>query len=168
MTVKHMKDLDLKGQYVLIRQDLNVPIQDGEITSDVRIRASLPTIKHALEQNAKVMVMSHLGRPTEGQYEDKYSLAPVAAKLTELLSIDVPLVKEWQDGITMEDGELVLIENVRFNEGEKGDSEDLAKAYASLCDVFVMDAFGTAHRTVWQNLLPWHALGHCCPESYRP
>jgi len=146
MTVKHMKDLDLKGQYVLIRQDLNVPIQDGEITSDVRIRASLPTIKHALEQNAKVMVMSHLGRPTEGQYEDKYSLAPVAAKLTELLSIDVPLVKEWQDGITMEDGELVLIENVRFNEGEKGDSEDLAKAYASLCDVFVMDAFGTAHR----------------------
>lgn len=146
MSVKQMKDVDLKGKYVLIRQDLNVPIQDGEITSDVRIQASLPTIKQAVADGAKVMVMSHLGRPTEGQYEEQYSLAPVAARLTGLLGKDVSVVKEWREGITLEDGEVVLLENVRFNEGEGKNDDDLAKAYASLCDVFVMDAFGTAHR----------------------
>ncbi len=146
MSVKAMKDVDLKGKYVLIRQDLNVPIQDGQITSDIRIQASLPTVKQAIEQGAKVMLMSHLGRPTEGEFEEKFSLKPVADHLSGLLGIDVPLVKEWHDGITMEDGEVVLLENVRFNEGEKKDAEALSKAYASLCDVFVMDAFGTAHR----------------------
>lgn len=146
MSVKSMKDVDLKGKYVLIRQDLNVPIRDGQITSDVRIQASLPTVKQAIEQGAKVMLMSHLGRPTEGEYEEKFSLGPVADHLSGSLGIDVPLVKDWRDGITMEDGEVVLLENVRFNEGEKKDEESLAKAYASLCDVFVMDAFGTAHR----------------------
>ncbi len=146
MTVKLMKELDLEGKYVLIRQDLNVPISDGEITSDVRIKASLPTIKLALKAGAKVMVMSHLGRPTEGKYEEQFSLAPVAARLTQLLGKDVDVVKEWKEGITLENGEVVLLENVRFNEGEKKDADDLAKAYAALCDIFVMDAFGTAHR----------------------
>jgi len=146
MTVKLMKDLDLEGKYVLIRQDLNVPVKDGEITSDVRIKASLPTIEHAIEAGAKVMVMSHLGRPTEGEFEEQFSLAPVAARLTQLLDKDVNVVGDWREGITLENGELVLLENVRFNEGEKKDSEELAKAYAALCDVFVMDAFGTAHR----------------------
>lgn len=146
MAVKHMKDVDLKGKYVLIRQDLNVPIQDGEITSDVRIRASLPTIKQAIEAGAKVMLMSHLDRPTEGEFDEQFSLAPVAERLTALLGVDVQLAAEWKEGITMEDGEVVLLENVRFNVGEKKDDETLAKAYASLCDVFVMDAFGTAHR----------------------
>lgn len=146
MSVKHMKDVDLKGKYVLVRQDLNVPIQDGEITSDVRIQASLPTIEAAVEQGAKLMLMSHLGRPTEGEFDEQYSLAPVAARLTQLLGKDVAVVKDWREGITLEDGEVVLLENVRFNEGEKKNDDELAKAYASLCDVFVMDAFGTAHR----------------------
>ena len=146
MSVKAMKDLDLKGKYVLIRQDLNVPLKDGQITSDVRIQASVPTIRQAIEQGAKVMLMSHLGRPTEGQFEEKFSLKPVADHLSGILGIHVPLVSEWQDGITMEDGEVVLLENVRFNVGEKKDDEALAKSYASLCDVYVMDAFGTAHR----------------------
>ncbi len=146
MSIKLMKDIDLKGKSVLIRQDLNVPIQDGEITSDVRIRASLPTIQHAIDAGAKVMLMSHLGRPTEGQYAEEFSLAPVAAKLSELLEKDVSVVKDWQAGIALNDGEVVLLENVRFNEGEKKNADELAKAYASLCDVFVMDAFGTAHR----------------------
>lgn len=146
VNVKLMKDVDLKGKYVLIRQDLNVPIQDGAITSDVRIQASIPTIKQARDAGAKVILMSHLGRPTEGEYEDVYSLAPVATRLTELLGVDVPLVKEWREGVTMEDGEVVILENVRFNKGEKKDEEELARAYASICDVYVMDAFGTAHR----------------------
>lgn len=146
MSVKLMQDLDLKGKYVLIRQDLNVPIQEGKITSDARIKASLPTIELAKEQGAKVMLMSHLGRPTEGEYEEVFSLKPVADHLSGALGIDVPVVKEWQEGVTLEDGEVVLLENVRFNKGEKKDDEALAKAYASLCDVFVMDAFGTAHR----------------------
>ncbi len=146
MAVKQMQDLDLKGKYVLIRQDLNVPIQDGEITSDVRIQASLPTIKLAVEAGARVMLMSHLGRPTEGEYDEQFSLAPVAAHMTKLLGKDVSLVKEWREGVTLEDGDVVLLENVRFNEGEKGNDDALAKAYASLCDIFVMDAFGTAHR----------------------
>jgi len=146
MRVKQMNDLDLKGKYVLIRQDLNVPIQDGEITSDIRIQASVPTIKQAIAAGARVMLMSHLGRPTEGQFEDAFSLAPVAARLTQLLGTDVPVVKEWKAGITLEEGEVVLLENVRFNVGEKKNDDELAKAYAALCDVFVMDAFGTAHR----------------------
>lgn len=146
MSVKQMKDVDLKGKRVLIRQDLNVPIQDGAITSDVRIRASLETIKLASAAGAKVMLMSHLGRPTEGEYEEKYSMAPVAMRLSELLGKSVELVKEWQKNIDINDGDVVLLENVRFNKGEKKDEETLAKAYASLCDVFVMDAFGTAHR----------------------
>ncbi|SMF23137.1 phosphoglycerate kinase [Alteromonadaceae bacterium Bs31] len=146
MSVKLMKDLDLSGKRVLIRQDLNVPIQDGKITSDVRIQASLPTIKQALAAGAKVMLMSHLGRPTEGEYAEEFSLKPVAQRLSELLSKDVGVIKEWQNGFDLNDGELVLLENVRFNKGEKKDDEALSKAYAALCDVYVMDAFGTAHR----------------------
>ncbi len=146
MSVKLMKDQDLSGKRVLIRQDLNVPIQDGAITSDVRIQASLPTIKLALEAGAKVILMSHLGRPTEGEYAEQFSLKPVAARLTELLSKEVSVVKDWQNGFDMNDGDVVLLENVRFNKGEKKDDEVLSKAYAALCDVYVMDAFGTAHR----------------------
>lgn len=146
MNVKLMSDLDLKGKRVLIREDLNVPIMDGKITSDVRIRASLPTIELALKAGAKVIVMSHLGRPTEGEYEEQYSLKPVAAYMGELLGKTVPLERDWKSGLTMKDGDLVLLENVRFNLGETADDEGLSKAYANLCDVFVMDAFGTAHR----------------------
>lgn len=146
MTVKLMKDLDLAGKRVLIRQDLNVPIMDGKITSDVRIQASLPTIKAAVEAGAKVMLMSHLGRPTEGEYAEEFSLKPVAARLSEMLGKDVEVVKDWQAGVEVADGGVVLLENVRFNVGEKKDDETLSKAYAALCDVFVMDAFGTAHR----------------------
>ncbi len=146
MTVLRMIDQDLKGKKVLIREDLNVPVKDGVVTSDARIRASLPTIKLALEAGAKVIVMSHLGRPTEGEYEDKFSMQPVANYLADALGKDVPVVKDFQSGVEVAEGELVLLENVRFNKGEKKDEDDLAKAYASLCDVFVMDAFGTAHR----------------------
>ncbi len=146
MSVLLMKDLELQGKRVLIRQDLNVPFQDGEITSDIRIQASIPTIKLAVEKGAKVMLMSHLGRPTEGEFEAQFSLAPVAKRISELLGSDVPVVAEWEDGVAMNAGEVVLLENVRFNKGEKKDDDTLAKAYASLCDVFVMDAFGTAHR----------------------
>src|SRR5688572_16665647 len=146
MNVKLMSDLNLKGKRVLIREDLNVPIMDGKITSDVRIRASLPTIELALKAGAKVIVMSHLGRPTEGEYEEQYSLKPVAAYMGELLGKTVPVERDWKSGITMKDGDLVLLENVRFNLGETADDEGLSKAYANLCDVFVMDAFGTAHR----------------------
>lgn len=146
MRVKQMQDLDLKGKYVLIRQDLNVPIQDGEITSDIRIQASVPTIKQAVAAGARVMLMSHLGRPTEGKFEDEFSLAPVAARLSKLLGKDVPVVSQWQDGVSLDDGAVVLLENVRFNPGEKKNDDTLAKAYAALCDIFVMDAFGTAHR----------------------
>ena len=151
MTVLRMADQDLKGKKVLIREDLNVPVKDGVVTSDARIRASLPTIKLALEAGAKVIVMSHLGRPTEGEYEEKFSMQPVANYLSEALGKDVPVIKdfaaaEFNNGQDVADGELVLLENVRFNKGEKKDEDDLAKAYAALCDVFVMDAFGTAHR----------------------
>ncbi len=146
MSVIQMSDVDLNGKRVLIRQDLNVPLQDGAITSDVRIRASLPTIQKAVAAGAKVMLMSHLGRPTEGEFSEEASLKPVAERLTELLGQEVSLVKEWQNGIAQADGEVVLLENVRFNVGEKKDDEALSKAYAALCDVFVMDAFGTAHR----------------------
>ena len=146
MTVINMKDVDLANKRVLIREDLNVPVKNGKVTSDARIRAALPTIKLALAAGAKVMVMSHLGRPTEGQYEDEYSLQPVATHLADLLGQDVPLVKDWLDGVDVESGQLVLVENVRFNLGEKKDDEALSKKMAALCDVYVMDAFGTAHR----------------------
>lgn len=146
MTVLKMTDLDLKGKRVLIREDLNVPVKDGKVTSDVRIRASLPTIQHALEAGAKVIVMSHLGRPTEGEYAEEYSMQPVADHLADLLGRDVDVVKDFRVGIELADGELALLDNVRFNKGEKKDEDELAKAYAELCDIFVMDAFGTAHR----------------------
>ncbi|GLS27026.1 phosphoglycerate kinase [Marinibactrum halimedae] len=146
MSVTSMMDLELAGKRVLIREDLNVPIKDGKVTSDARIKAALPTIEHALKAGAKVIVMSHLGRPEEGKFEEVYSLAPVANYLSECLGRDVPVVKEFSNGVEVADGELVLLENVRFNVGEKKDDEALSKAYAQLCDIFVMDAFGTAHR----------------------
>ena len=147
MSILRMTDLDLAGKRVLIRQDLNVPIDgDGRITSEQRIAASLPTLKLALEKGAAVMVTSHLGRPKEGAWSQADSLAPVAARLSTLLGVDVPLVKDWVDGVDVAPGQLVLLENCRMNVGEKADDEALAKKYAALCDVFVMDAFGTAHR----------------------
>lgn len=145
--MKLLRELPLSGQRVLIRQDLNVPLSDGAITSDKRIRASIPTLKYASAAGAKVMVMSHLGRPTEGQPEAKSSLAPVAARLSELLEKPVRLITNYLDKPpSMSDGEVVLLENVRFNVGEKADDEALGKQYASLCDIYAMDAFGTAHR----------------------
>ncbi|MEQ6890177.1 phosphoglycerate kinase [Halomonas sp. CS7] len=147
MNVRKMTDLDLSGQRVLIREDLNVPVKHGKVTSDARLRASLPTIQAALEAGARVMLMSHLGRPTEGEPAEEFSLAPVADHLGELLGRPVRLVADYLDGgLEVADGEVVLLENVRFNRGEKKDDEALAKRYAALCDVFVMDAFGTAHR----------------------
>ncbi|MBS9423673.1 phosphoglycerate kinase [Photorhabdus caribbeanensis] len=146
MSVIKMTDLDLAGKRVLIRADLNVPVKDGKVTSDARIRASLPTIEAALKQGAKVMITSHLGRPTEGEYSEEFSLKPVVDYLKEKLSSSVRLEKEYLEGVEVSDGELVVLENVRFNKGEKKDDETLAKKYASLCDIYVMDAFGTAHR----------------------
>ena len=146
MTILRMADLDLAGKRVLIREDLNVPVKDGHITSEQRITAALPTMKLALEKGAAVMVTSHLGRPKEGVWTQEDSLAPVAARLGELLGREVPLVKDWVDGVQVQPGQLVLLENCRMNVGEKSDDETLARKYAALCDVFVMDAFGTAHR----------------------
>ena len=147
MTIVRMTDLDLSGKRVLIRQDLNVPINEaGVITSEQRISASLPTIKLALEKGAAVMVTSHLGRPKEGVWSQADSLAPVAKRLSELLGVDVPLVRDWVDGVEVAAGQVVLLENCRMNVGEKADDEALSRKYAALCDVFVMDAFGTAHR----------------------
>ena len=147
MSILRMTDLDLAGKRVLIREDLNVPIDaDGRITSEQRILAAVPTIDLALEKGAAVMVTSHLGRPSEGTWSAAESLAPVAARLSELLGIEVPLVKDWVDGVEVAPGRLVLLENCRMNVGEKADDEALAKKYAALCEVFVMDAFGTAHR----------------------
>jgi phosphoglycerate kinase len=148
MKVIRMQDLDLRGRRVLIREDLNVPVANGAVTSDARIRASLPTIRMALDAGARVMLMSHLGRPEEGKPVDEFSLAPVAARLSELLGRKVPLVKDWLGGaeVAPAPGDAVLLENVRFNRGEKKDKEELAKQMAALCDVYVMDAFGTAHR----------------------
>ena len=147
MSILRMTDLDLAGKRVLIRQDLNVPIDEaGHITSEQRILASLPTLRLALEKGAAVMVTSHLGRPKEGTWSAADSLAPVAARLSALLGVDVPLVKDWVDGVAVAPGQLVLLENCRMNVGEKADDEALSKKYAALCDVFVMDAFGTAHR----------------------
>jgi len=141
-----MVDLDLSGKRVLIREDLNVPIRDGMVTSDARIQAALPTLQRALAENAAVLVMSHLGRPTEGEPSVEFSLQPVADRLAELLDTDVRLVKDWIDGVDVAAGEIVLLENVRFLDGEKACDDGLAKRMARLCDVFVMDAFGTAHR----------------------
>ena len=141
-----MTGLDLAGKRVLIRQDLNVPVKDGEVANDARIRASLATLEHALGAGARVMVMSHLGRPEEGRFDAAASLAPVARRLEELLGRPVRLARDWLDGVEVGAGELVLCENVRFNAGEKADDSALAERMAKLCDVFVMDAFGTAHR----------------------
>ena len=146
MTLLRMADLDLAGKRVLIREDLNVPVKDGVITSEQRITAALPTIRLALEKGAAVMVTSHLGRPKEGVWTVEDSLAPVAARLGELLGREVPLVKDWVDGVDVQPGQLVLLENCRMNVGEGKDDEALSRRYAALCDVFVMDAFGTAHR----------------------
>ncbi|SEK50770.1 phosphoglycerate kinase [Colwellia chukchiensis] len=146
MSVIKMTDLALSNQRVLIREDLNVPVKDGKITSDARLKAALPTLKLALEAGAKVMVMSHLGRPTEGEYNPEYSLQPVADYLAAALNYPVRLVKAYLDGVEVNVGELVLFENIRFNDGEKNNNETLSKKLAALCDVFVMDAFGTAHR----------------------
>lgn len=146
MSVIKMVDLDLSGKRLLIRQDLNVPVKDGEVTSDLRIQASIPTIQHALKAGASVMVMSHLGRPTEGEFDEASSLKPVAERLSKLLGQDVRLEKNWLEGIDLNAGDVVLCENVRFNVGEKKNDEALGKQMAALCDIFVMDAFGTAHR----------------------
>jgi len=146
MTVLNMSEVDLAGKRVLIREDLNVPIADGEVSSDVRIRAAIPSIRAAVEAGAAVMLMSHLGRPTEGQPEAKFSLALVAARLSELLGQSVELCTDWINGVEVATSQVVLLENVRFLAGEKACDDELSKRMASLCDVFVMDAFGTAHR----------------------
>ena len=161
MAIKKMTDLDLAGKRVLIREDLNVPVKDGKVTSDARIRASLPTIKAAKEAGAKVMLMSHLGRPEEGVYEEASSMNPVARHLSTLLGENVRLIKDYLDGVDVADGEVVLFENVRFNKGEKKDNEDLAKQYAALCDIYVMDAFGTAHRAQAST----HGVAKFAPEA---
>lgn len=146
MTVLKMTDLDLKGKRVLIREDLNAPVKDGQVQSDARIKAALPTLKLALEKGAAVMVCSHLGRPTEGEFSAENSLKPVAEYLSKALGREVPLLADYLDGVEVKAGDLVLFENVRFNKGEKKNADELAQKYAALCDVFVMDAFGTAHR----------------------
>ena len=147
MSVIKMADLDLAGKRVFIRADLNVPVKEGKVTSDARIRATIPTLKLALEKGAKVMVTSHLGRPTEGVFEEKDSLQPVVDYLNASdVGVPVRLVRDYLDGVDVKDGEIVVLENVRVNKGEKKNEEELSKKYAALCDVFVMDAFGTAHR----------------------
>lgn len=161
MNFKRMTDLDLAGKRVLIREDLNVPVKDGKVTSDARIRASLPTIEHALKAGAKVMLMSHLGRPTEGEYAEEFSLQPVADHLGSLLGRDVPLVKDWLDGLEVDAGQVVLCENVRFNKGEKKDDDALSQKMAALCDIYVMDAFGTAHRAQAST----HGVGKFAPVA---
>jgi len=147
MSVIKMTDLDLAGKRMLIRQDLNVPVKDGKVTSAKRIEASMPTIKHCVEAGAKVMLMSHLGRPTEGESADEFSLLPVVNYLTEALGKEVKLITDYLDAAPeIADGEVVVLENCRFNKGEKKNDEALSKQYAALCDIYVMDAFGTAHR----------------------
>ena len=146
MTIKLMTDLDLSQKRVLIREDLNVPVKNGVVTSDARINAALPSIKQALGQGAEVILMSHLGRPIEGQFEQQFSLQPVADDLSKKLGTQVQLVSDWSQGVDVAQGQVVLLENVRFNAGEKTNDDKLSQAYASLCDIFVMDAFGTAHR----------------------
>lgn len=161
MAIIKMHDLDLKGKRVFIRSDLNVPVKDGKVTSDARIRASLPTIEAAIKQGAKVMVTSHLGRPTEGEYNAEFSLQPVVDYLKDKVSFPVRLVKDYLNGVDVKEGELVVLENVRFNKGEKKDDETLSKQYAALCDVFVMDAFGTAHRAQAST----HGVGKFSPVA---
>lgn len=146
MTIPKMSDLDLKGKKVLIREDFNVPLKNGEVTSDLRIRAALPTIKQALKAGAQVMLMSHLGRPSDGVYDDSFSLAPVAGVLSRLLKMDVPLIQDWISGFDMDNHLVVLLENVRFHHGETDNNVELSRKMASLCDIFVMDAFATSHR----------------------
>ncbi|MGM0629999.1 MAG: phosphoglycerate kinase [Pseudomonadota bacterium] len=146
MSVIAMTDLDLNNKRVLIREDLNVPVKNGKVTSDARLKAAMPSIQQALEAGAKVMVMSHLGRPTEGEYDEQFSMQPVVDYLNDVLDCPVRLCKDYLDGIEVSAGELVVFENVRFNAGEKKNDDELAKKLASLCDVYVMDAFGTAHR----------------------
>jgi len=146
LKVKRMQDQDLEGKRVLIREDLNVPLKDGAVSSDARIRAALPTITAARDAGARVLLMSHLGRPVEGEFDQQFSLAPVARHLSALLGQEVPVLVEWRQGVDIEPGSVALLENVRFNPGEQKDDEALSRAYAALCDVFVMDAFGTAHR----------------------
>ena len=159
MNLLKMTDQDLASKRVLIREDLNVPIKEGRVASDARIRAALPTIRTGVEAGAKVMLMSHLGRPKEGEFESVYSLAPVAEHLSTLLDQPVRLVPDWLDGVDIEAGEVVLCENVRFNVGEKADDDALAQKMAALCDVFVMDAFGTAHRAQAST----HGVAHYAP-----
>lgn len=161
MSILRMTDLDLQGKRVLIREDLNVPVKDGVVTSDARIRASLPTITAALDAGARVMLMSHLGRPEEGVFDEAASLAPVAKRLSELLGRDVPVIKDWLDGVDVAPGDVVLCENVRFNQGEKANCEELSQKMAALCDVYVMDAFGTAHRAQAST----HGVGRFAPVA---
>ncbi|MYL25342.1 MULTISPECIES: phosphoglycerate kinase [Halomonadaceae] len=161
MSIKRMTDMDLKGKRVLIREDLNVPIKDGEVTGDARLRASLETIRAARDAGGRVMLMSHLGRPEEGVYSEEDSLKPVAKRLGELLGQEVRVLDDYLDGVDVAEGEVVLCENVRFNQGEKKDDEALAKKYAELCDVFVMDAFGTAHRAQAST----HGVAKFAPEA---
>jgi phosphoglycerate kinase len=144
--IRKMTSLDLSGKRVLIREDLNVPIQDGAVTCDARIRAALPTVQAALTAKARVLIMSHLGRPEEGKFAAEFSLAPVAKRMAQLLGVPVALKRDWLDGVDVAPGEVVLLENVRFNKGEKKNLDELAKKMAALCDIYVMDAFGTAHR----------------------
>lgn len=158
--MKLMNDLDLSGQRVLIREDLNVPIRDGAITNDARLRAAAPTLHAALDQGAAVMVMSHLGRPVEGEWQEDASLEPIARRLSELLDCTVSLATEWRQAAPLP-GELVLLENVRFNRGEAADAAELAADYAALCDIFVMDAFGTAHRAQAST----HGVAHAAPVA---
>ena len=162
MSVLKMTDLDLSGKRVLIRQDLNVPIKDGKVASDKRIRASMPTIEFAVNAGARVMVMSHLGRPTEGEYADEFSLRPVAEHMSGLLGKEVKLVGDYlQQMPELNDGDVVLLENVRFNKGEKKNDEALSRQYAALCDIYVMDAFGTAHRAQAST----HGAGQYAPAA---
>jgi phosphoglycerate kinase len=161
MAVIKMSDLDLRDKRVLIREDLNVPVKDGRVADDTRIRAALPTIERALAAGARVMVMSHLGRPTEGEFSEENSVKPVAAHLAKLLGREVPVIRDWLDGVEVEPGRVVMFENVRFNKGEKQDDEALSRRMAALCDVYVMDAFGTAHRAEAST----HGVGKYAPVA---
>ncbi len=161
LKVDLMRNFNLKGKRVLIREDLNVPVKDGRVSSDARIRAALPTIEAAVSAGARVILMSHLGRPVEGEFDPQFSMAPVAAHLAGLLGKPVPLVSDWRGGVTLADGEVAMLENVRFNPGEKKNGEELARAYAALCDIFVMDAFGTAHRAEAST----HGVGRFAPVA---
>ena len=161
LKVDLMRDLELKGKRVLIREDLNVPVKDGRVSSDARIRAAMPTIEAAVQAGARVILMSHLGRPVEGEFDPQFSLAPVADHIAGLLGKPVTLLTDWRGGVELADGEVALLENVRFNPGEKKDDEALARAYAALCDIFVMDAFGTAHRAQAST----HGVGRYAPVA---